>query len=62
MVGKMKAQFEKEQSASGEFRGADAFRDWISSDWHHRLSGPWLIVTTFTFHWLSMGEPDVNCS
>src|SRR5437016_8167119 len=31
--GKMKAQFEKEQSASGEFRRqADAFRDWISSD------------------------------
>src|SRR5438445_13603551 len=29
----MKAQFEKEQSASGEFRRqADAFRDWISSD------------------------------
>ena len=29
----MKAQFEKEQSASGEFqRQADAFRDWISSD------------------------------
>ena len=31
--GKMKAQFEKEQSASGEFqRQVDAFRDWISSD------------------------------
>ena len=30
---KMKAQFEKEQSPSGEFqRQADAFRDWISSD------------------------------
>src|SRR5438093_3535392 len=29
----MKAQFEKEQSESGEFqRQADAFRDWISSD------------------------------
>ena len=29
----MKAQFEKEQSASGEFqRQADAFRHWISSD------------------------------
>ena len=29
----MKAQFEKEQSASGEFqRQEDAFRDWISSD------------------------------
>src|SRR5437899_5597336 len=29
----MKAQFEKEQSASGEFqRQADVFRDWISSD------------------------------
>src|SRR5438445_1004449 len=29
----MKAQFEKEQSPSGEFRRqADAFRDWISSD------------------------------
>ena len=32
-LGKMKAQFEKEQSASGEFqRQVDAFRDWISSD------------------------------
>src|SRR6476659_4558753 len=31
--GNMKTQFEKEQSASGEFqRQADAFRDWISSD------------------------------
>src|SRR6266576_4104133 len=31
--GKMKAQFEKEESESGEFqRQADAFRDWISSD------------------------------
>jgi glutathionyl-hydroquinone reductase len=30
---KMKAQFEKEQSGSGEFqRQEDAFRDWISSD------------------------------
>src|SRR5436309_15333135 len=29
----MKAQFEKEQSESGEFqRQEDAFRDWISSD------------------------------
>src|SRR5438093_13521828 len=29
----MKAQFEKEQSRSGEFqRQEDAFRDWISSD------------------------------
>src|SRR2546422_3191653 len=29
----MKAQFEKEQSATGEFqRQADVFRDWISSD------------------------------
>src|SRR5947207_7340828 len=31
--GKMKAQFEKEQSESGEFqRQEDVFRDWISSD------------------------------
>src|SRR5205814_1038620 len=30
---KMKAQFEKEQSESGEFRRQeDTFRDWISSD------------------------------
>ena len=33
ILGKMKAQFEKEQSRSGEFqRQEDAFRDWISRD------------------------------
>src|SRR5713226_7200945 len=32
-TGKMKAQFEKEQSDSGEFqRQEDAFREWISND------------------------------
>ena len=54
--GKMKAQFEKEQSASGEFQRrrtpfATGFQAMAPP-----VIRPWLIVTTFTFHWLVHGR------
>jgi len=63
MFGKMKAQFEKEQSASGEFRRqADAFRDWISSDGTTGYPAVADRYHPLRFTGLSMGDRTLNCS